>query len=189
VIAAQLIIRSREDISPREDPRLEEAYQQIGWWKGPAPPQDVRRESRRFWHEAGEKGVRWLVARLRKERNIEVLHEAASLLGSLGPVIVAPILDELDGTPVGDNGLALLGALGRLGPTVGRANLTRLSNTLRWYLSHRLPELREAAGAATAILPVDRAVRLLQQALRWETGPVVRETLEEAITDRQGEQD
>ena len=168
---------------------LEKAYQRIGWWKGPQSPRDLRRESHAFWAQLGKKRIRWLVSRLRRERNIEVLQGAAFLLASLGPAIVAPILDELDGTPVKDNGLALLGALGKLSPKVGRANQTRLRNTLYRYLRHPLLELREAAAAATAILPAQRAVHLLQEALRVETDQVVRETLKDAIADRQGEQD
>ena len=174
---------------PAKDAHLEKAYQQIGWWKGPQPPRELRRESQKFWTSVGESGIRWLVARLRQERNIEVLHGAASLLASLGPAIVPPILDELDGTRARDNGLALLGALGKLSPDVGRLYQTRLFNTLRGYLENPLLELREAAAAATAILPAEQAVRLLEDALRAETNPVVRETLQDAIADRQQEQD
>jgi hypothetical protein len=172
-----------------DDLHLEEAYQQIGWWKGPKPPSELRRENQKFWATAGEKGIHWLVARLRPERNIEVLHGAASLLASLGPVVVLPILDELDGTRPGDNGLALLGALGKLSPNVGRAHLTRLSNTLCRYLRHPLLELREAAATASAILPALVAVDMLKGALRAETRAVVRETLEDAIAERLEEQD
>jgi hypothetical protein len=52
-----------------------------------------------------------------------------------------------------------------------------------------LLELREAAAVATAILPAERAVRMLQDALRAEANPVVCETLKDAIADRQEEQD
>lgn len=172
-----------------EELDLEHAYQQIGWWKGPQLPQELRRESQAFWAAAGEKTIRWLVARLRRERNIEVLHGAASLLASPGQIIVTPILDELDGRLARDNGLALLGALSKLPPAVGRFYQTRLSNTLHRYLRHPSPELREAAAVATSILSLDRAVRMLQDALRAEAVQVVRGTLEDAIADRQEEQE
>lgn len=176
------------DRSAGEDER-EKAYRQIGWWKGPQPPRELRRERQSFWAAAGEGGVRWLIKRLRQEHNIEVLHGAASLLASLGPVIVPPILDELAGPHVGDNGLALLGALEKLPRDVGQAHETRLVDALQSYLGHPSLELREAAAGATAILPAERAIRMLQDALRLETNPVVRETLEDAIADRQEEQD
>jgi hypothetical protein len=172
-----------------EDPDFETAYQQIGWWKGPQPPRDVRRQSHEFWAKAGEGGVRWLVKRLRRERNIEVLHGAASLLASLEIPVIDPILDELETPSVGDNGLALLGALGKLRPNPDAIVQVRLANTLRKYLRHSLLELREAAAAATAILPAERAVGLLREALQREANPVVRETLQDAIADRQEEKD
>ena len=50
-------------------------------------------------------------------------------------------------------------------------------------------DVSDAAAVATAILPAERAVRLLEDALRTETNPVVRETLKDAIADRQEEQD
>lgn len=171
-----------------EDVALEAAYQRIGWWKGPQAAREIRVEGQTFW--ADETRIRWLVARLRKERNIEILHGAASLLASLGGAIVPPILDELDGQSVGDNGLALLGALGKLPPAIGRCYQTRLWNSLRRYLKdNRSPELREAAALATALLPVDRATRLLQDSIQAETNPVVRETLEDALADRQDEKE
>jgi hypothetical protein len=174
---------------PAKDEGLEAAYHQIGWWKGPEGSRERRRENQTFWAGVGEKGIRWLVARLRQERNIEVLNAAASLLASLGAVVVTPILDELSMRDLGDNGIALLGALGKISPTIGRSNFTRLFNTLRRYLNHPLLELREAAALATAILPADRAVQLLQDAFRAETNSVARETLREEIAERQQEQD
>jgi hypothetical protein len=174
---------------PTKDTPFEDAFQRIGWWKGSHPIRELQREDKKFWENAGEKGIRWLVRRLRGERNIEVLHGAASLLASIGPAIVLPILDELDRTGAGDNGLALLGALGKLPADSARAHQTRLSNTLRRYLGHHLLDLREAAAAATAILPRDHAIRMLKDALRKEPNPVGRATLEDAIADRQEEQD
>jgi hypothetical protein len=172
-----------------ENEQFEEAYQNIGWWKGPRSPEQVRVENEKFWAETGPKGARWLVNRLRQEHNIEVLHAAASLLASLGTIVLGPILDALDGTAVGDDGLALLGALSKLGPSDGRTCQTRLLNTVGRYLRHPLPELREAAAAATAILPYKRAIRLLQDVLRTETSAVVREAIQGAIAERQEEQD
>jgi hypothetical protein len=174
-------------IPPHEQPSapLEEAYGLIGWWKGPDPLHEARVKGQVFWKQGGEKRIRWLTRRLRSERNIETLQGAASLLADCGPLVIGPILDELSLASVGDNGLALLGALSYLKPADGLPYKHRLHTTIQRYLKHDLLELREAAVKATAILPAASARDCLREALSREHHPVVRETLEDALADRQ----
>lgn len=49
-----------------------------------------------WWGYRSEAGACWIVRRLRAERDIEVLNEAASLLADIGRAAIWPILDELE---------------------------------------------------------------------------------------------
>ena len=71
--------------------------------------------SRDFWLAAGEAGGYWLARRLRWESNVESLHAVAVLLARLGPVALAPIVEELGENPASDQARALLTGPGLAG--------------------------------------------------------------------------
>ena len=83
-------------------------YRALGRWKGKLAAADVQAASRDFWHAAGEAGGYWLARRLRWESNVETLLAVASLLARLGPVALAPIVEELGENPASDQARALL---------------------------------------------------------------------------------
>lgn len=158
----------------------ERHYQALGRSKGPLAAEDVQRDAREYWSGSGSAGARWLVARLRSETHEERLHWAASTLAGLGPVVLEPILEALQGDAPPDQALALLRALGWMGGRQKTADpLAEL--VLVKHLLHEDPDVREAASEALRVLPRERARTWLTRRLRDETDSEVRRTIEEEL--------
>jgi predicted HTH domain antitoxin len=161
-------------------------YRALGRWKGKLAAADVQTASRNFWLAAGEAGGYWLARRLRWESNVESLHAVAVLLAKLGPVALAPIVEELGENPASDQARALLTALGWLGespeaPVVREAS-TEL--TLAQFLQNRDPDTRESAARALRLLPPARAAHWLGLRLGEEPNPDVAETIRDELARR-----
>jgi hypothetical protein len=133
----------------RED-QAERLFQGLGNWKHP----ETGQAARDYWFGAGAQAIGWLVRRLRSERNVEVLHDAAALLADLGRASIGPIIEELDHDPAPDQALALLRALGWLGDSHERLTLEGAQGELILadLLQHDDPDIREAAACAMRLL-------------------------------------
>jgi hypothetical protein len=121
---------------------------------------------------------------MRYERRDERLHEAASLLAHLGPLSLEPMLDALTGEPSPGQALALLRGLSWLGERV-KSDSPLAELLLVRYLVDDQTDLREAASAATRLLPEARARFWLSKRLASETDPEVKKTLAEVLEFRQ----
>ena len=166
------------------DEVFEEVYQKIGWWKGPYAKPEARARVRDFWQLQGDRGLRWLARRLRREGHIDLLQGVASLLANAGSAGISPILDELEHDPPLDQAVSLLRALGWMGeegvdaePTAA----TRLGAVLSAFLHHDDADLRESAVRAARLLPRERVVGLLRGPLDAERDPDVRQAIQEVI--------
>ena len=102
-------------VPPDSEEELEDAYQKIGWWTGPNATPESQALVRDFWRLQGDRGLGWIVARLRREWHIDLLDGVASLLAQAGGAGILPILDELERQPRRDQAEALLKALGWMG--------------------------------------------------------------------------
>jgi hypothetical protein len=172
------------DPAPAPEEALEEEYQKIGWWKGPNATREARARQRDFWCHHGERGLRWLAGRLRREWHIDLLDGVASLLADAGSAGIAPILDELERQPARDQAWALLKALawiGEEGVEVPPVSAARLEAVLAMLLQHDDTDLREWAADAARLLPRERALRLLRGRLDTEPDADVRQAIEAAI--------
>ncbi len=162
---------------------FEEEYQKIGWWTGPYATPEARESRREFWRSSGMDGIRWLVRRLRQERRIDVLDDAASLLAELGEFILIPAFEELARSRSRDQALCLLWALVSLSesaPTL-RIEAGPSEPILAARLHDDDPDIREAAAEAMRLLGPERSARWLEQQLRDETNDEVRQTIEREL--------
>jgi hypothetical protein len=163
---------------------FEDAYQKIGWWKGPNATPEARALVSDFWRQRGEQGLRWLVGRLRREWHLDLLDGVASLLARAGDAAIPPILDELERQPARDQAEALLKAFGWMGEQGTEAqpsSVTRLELALSEFLHQEDPGLREWATRAAGLLPRERAVDLLRRQLVAVRDPEVRKAIEETV--------
>jgi hypothetical protein len=163
---------------------LEAMYQKIGWWRGPHSTAAARTLVCGFWRDEADRGLRWLVSRLRSEWHIDLLDGVASILAQIGETAIRPILDELDRQPSRDQAEALLKALGWLGERGKSASsslVERLDPVLVTFLGGDDPELREWAARAARLLPQERAVGLLEGVLNAEQDADVRLAIQETV--------
>jgi hypothetical protein len=186
---AIVIIPGNHDLPPESSGgrpagafRPEEAEQRfrgLGNWKNAAAPEAARE----FWRTAGVEGIEWLVRRLRSERHVEVLHDAAALLADLGRGSIGPVLEELVSDPAPDQALALLRALGWLGESRDRPTLEGAQGelTLAEWLQHGDPDIREAAARAMRLLRPERATHWLSMRQCVEPDAGVREAIDDEL--------
>src|SRR5262249_41711590 len=130
---------------------------------------------------AGEAGARWLARRLRQEIQLETLIAAGSELAHLGPVAVAPIIEELGNIPEPDQAWARLQSLGCIGESSSAPTIesTSVELLLAKFLQHRNPDDRENAAGALRLLPPERATCWLRRRRLEEKDPEVIQTIEE----------
>jgi hypothetical protein len=157
----------------------EQRFRGLGNWKNAAQGEAARE----YWRTAGVEGIEWLVRRLRSERHVEVLHDAAALLADLGRGSIGPVLEELACDPAPDQALALLRALGWLGETSERPTLEGAQGelTLAELLQHGDPDIREAAACAMRLLRPERAAHWLSMRRRVEPDANVREAIDDEL--------
>jgi hypothetical protein len=170
--------------SPSSEEDFEDAYQKIGWWKGPNATPETRARVRDFWRLQGNRGLSWLVGRLRREWHIDLLDGVADLLAQAGDAGIPPILDELERQPRRDQAEALLKALGWMGEEgipVPPSSVKRLETALSMFLHQDDAGLREWAARAVRLLPGERAIALIGGQLDGETDPDVLQAIEETV--------
>ncbi len=173
--------------APAEE--FEEEYQKIGRWKGPDATRKARVTQHEFWRARGPEGVRWLVRRLRQERQLDALHGVASLLADLGESIIAPVFEELARNPSHDQALSLLWALVSLSESCPTLRIE--AGTSESVVADRLqdddPDIREAAAEALRLLGPERSIGWLERRLRDEIDDDVRRTIERELTWQRAE--
>jgi hypothetical protein len=171
--------------SPSSEEDFEDAYQKIGWWKGPNATPEARARVRDFWRLQGNRGLSWLVGRLRREWHIDLLDGVADLLAQAGGAGIPPILDELEHQPLRrDQAEALLKALGWMGEEgipVPPSSVKRLETALSMFLHQDDAGLREWAARAVRLLPREQALALIGGPLDGETDPDVLQAIEETV--------
>ncbi len=163
---------------------FEDSYQKIGWWKGPNATPEVRAFLRNFWQRQGDRGLRWLLVRLRGEWHIDVLDGVSSILSQAGGTGILPILEGLERRPQRDQAEALLQALGWMGEDGVRVDLSsaeRLETALSRFVELDDSDLREWAARAVRLLPPEQVVRLLANRLDVEPDADVRQAIEETV--------
>jgi hypothetical protein len=163
---------------------FEDAYQKIGWWKGPNAMPEVQAYVRDFWQRQGERGLKWLIGRLRQESHIDLLDGVASILARAGGLAILPILEELERQPQHDQAEALLKALAWMGEDGVRLNppsLEGLETALSTLLHQDDVGLREWSARAARLFPHERAVELLATHLDAEPDADVRQAIEEIV--------
>ncbi|MGP0065006.1 MAG: hypothetical protein ACLQGP_15590 [Isosphaeraceae bacterium] len=170
--------------SPSSEEDFEDAYQKIGWWKGPNATPETRARVREFWRLQGDRGLGWLVGRLRREWHIDLLDGVASILAQAGGAAIVPILDELEHQPRRDQAEALLKALGWMGEggiSVPPTSAKRLEAALLMFLHQDEAGLREWATRAVRVLPREQASAVIGSQLDGESDPDVRQAIEEMV--------
>lgn len=162
-------------VLPADPAALEAAYRRLGARKGPHANPSAWHDAKCFWRETGTDGAEWLVRRLRTERRVEVLDDAANVLAEIGEPGIAPVLDGLEGSKARPQEEALLTALRwlRLPPAsslVGRAEslLARLSESDD-------VDLAVLACLATRALGRERAIPFLERVEQETAEDEVRE--------------
>jgi hypothetical protein len=173
---------------PSSEEEFEDAYQRIGWWKGPNATPEARALVRDFWRLQGNRGLSWLVSRLRREWHIDLLDGVASLLAQAGGASLVPILDELERQPRRDQAEALLKALGWMGEegiAVPPSSVKRLETALSMFLHQDDTGLREWAARAVRLLPREQAVALLGRHIDGEPDADVRQVMEDTAASSQ----
>jgi HEAT repeat protein len=185
--------RTIAEVSPTLVPlsseeEFEDAYQRIGWWRGPNTTPEARALVRDYWRLQGNRGLSWLVGRLRREWHIDLLDGVASLLAQAGGAGLLPILDELERQPRRDHAEALLKALGWIGEEgipVQPSSVKRLEMVLSMFLHHDDAGLREGAARAARLLPPEQAMALLGRHVDEEPDADVRQAIEETLASRE----
>src|SRR5258706_8479193 len=109
------------------------------------------------------------------ERSLEVLTGAAEILSEYGVGVVKLISRELRGAPTSYQAYALLTAMGWIRTQIPFDDV--LARIIRSFLNHSNSDVREAAAAATAILPAATARKLLTARITNEPNAMVRATL------------
>lgn len=167
--------------------KLEPIYGDLGRRRGSPAEIEAREARRRIWHDVGWWAAWWLAQRLRTERDVEVLADAASALADIGREAVDPVVRELrrawpDGPA--EQVEALLDALRWL-PADDAASIEVVDSVLAQWLRHDDADLRERALAATRALPAEQACRLLRAALEAETDAGLRDLINDEIATRE----
>lgn len=168
------------------DQELENAYGKVGSWDSLRSSRAGREAEIVFWATKGQKGIDWLIERLRSETGNESLDSAARVLSKLGAQSLPSILRTLNFQPSPEQAYSLLYAIARMKAIDERAQAD-IELLLRRYVSHPDPEVREAAIAATAVLPPSSALDVFRTALTYETDPDIIAEINEEISARNSE--
>jgi hypothetical protein len=182
IVAAGNGPRERPRERPPHEFRPDEAernFRGLGLWKSP----QFGDWAREYWLASGAQEVQWLVRRLRSERHVEVLHDAAAILADLGRLSIGPILEELGNAPAPDQTSALLRALGWLGESHERPVIEGAQGELILadLLHDENPDVREAAARAMRLLRPGRAAHWLTRRRLVEPDAAVLDSIEEEL--------
>jgi hypothetical protein len=167
--------------------QLEGAYQAIGSRRNGLTAVESAGREKAFWQRAGLNGVYWLLSRLRRETDTQVLRSSAVLLSELGERAINPVLLVLDSPWIEPQAHCLLTAVGWMNCTLNRSQVACLKKVVARGLRHPNVDLREAAVSASTLLPAQDAVTVLRDALQGEMDDLVLELLSEAIGERESE--
>lgn len=165
---------------------FERAYARLGLWAGRYSSRSGVKSEIDFWKASGREGASWLAQRIRTESGNDTLNAVANVLSSLGNTALSMILGYLQANPTPDQAYCLLDALGRMGRQCDTAS-GRTASIIERYLSHRDPDVRQAAISATAALPRAKSLEILRSALASEHDPAVTKGIREEIADRAAE--
>ena len=190
------VVTARSTVGPDatvlDEDEMERRYQSLGARQGWAADGRVRTEIERWFTNRGREGVRWLLGRLRDERNVETLDDAAELLASAlverGPweVVADALRDAPEERRTGPWAETLLRALGWSAPPADQ--VARAAELAETYAASPDPAIRERAACL--------AVRWLERSpgaprawpaclghLQGDPDPYVRQALEDELTE------
>jgi hypothetical protein len=166
------------------EPEMIARFDEIGRVGGRFASPTGREAECRYWQSLGDQGVEWLIRHAQGAGSLAHASGIASVLESMGPMAITPILEALAAGPSNKVADILLSALAGMESQRIAPWTDAIAATLQTFLRQADDAIRTKAVLATAVILEATSLVMLRGRLEGETDPDVREAIQDEIERR-----